>query len=37
MKRLKNVGNDEDMWDMAKICGKWLRYLTNGLNTWEMT
>ena len=19
------------MWEMAKICGKWLKYLTNGL------
>ena len=25
------------MWEMAKICGKWLKYLTKGLNTYEMT
>ena len=30
-------GNDVDMWEMAKICGKWLKYLTNGLINWEMT
>ena len=22
---------------MAQIYGKWLKYLTNGLNMWEMT
>ena len=25
------------MWEMAKIYGKWLKYLTNGLINWEMT
>ena len=25
------------MWEMAKICGKWLKYLTNGLLNWERT
>ena len=30
-KRLKYVGNDEDLWEIAKICGKWLKYLINGL------
>ena len=25
------MGNHIDMWEMAKICGKWLRYLGNGL------
>ena len=25
------------MREMAKICGKWLKYLTNGLINWEMT
>ena len=30
-KRPKYVGNDVDKWEMAKICGKWLKYLTNGL------
>ena len=25
------------MWEMAKIYGKWLKYLRNGLNMWEMT
>ena len=31
------MGNDVDMWEMAKTCAKWLKYLTNGLNMWEMT
>ena len=31
-KRLKYVGNDVDMCEIAKICGKWLKYLINGLN-----
>ena len=26
-----------DWWDLAQICGKWLKYLINGLNMWEMT
>ena len=25
------------MWEMAKICGKWLKYLTNGVNMCELT
>ena len=25
------------MWELAKICMKWLKYLTNGLINWEMT
>ena len=25
------------MLEMAKICGKWLKYLRNGLNMWGMT
>ena len=25
-KRLKNVENDLEIWEMAKIFGKWLRY-----------
>ena len=29
--------NEVDMWEMAKICGKWLKYLTIGLNMLEMT
>ena len=24
------------MWEIAKSCGKWLKYLTNGLINWEM-
>ena len=24
------------MWEMAKICRKWLKYLTNGLTIWEI-
>ena len=27
----------KDMLEMAKICAKWLKYLRNGLNMWEMT
>ena len=27
----------KDMLKMAKVCGKWLKYLRNGLNIWEMT
>ena len=30
------MGNDVDMWEMAKFVGKWLKYLTNGLNKWEI-
>ena len=30
------MGNDVDLWEIAKICGKWLKYLINGLNMWEM-
>ena len=30
-KRLKYVGNDVDLLEIAKICGKWLKYLINGL------
>ena len=26
------MGNDVDMWEMAKICGKWLKYLGNDLD-----
>ena len=32
-KGLKYVGNDVDMWEMDRICGKWLKHLTKGLNT----
>ena len=27
----------KDTLEMAKVCGKWLKYLRNGLNIWEMT
>ena len=30
------MGNDVDLWEIAKICGKWLKYLRKGLNMWEM-
>ena len=30
-KWLKYVGNDVDLWEIAKICGEWLKYLMNGL------
>ena len=36
-KRIKDVGNDVDLWEMTKICGIWLMYFTNGLINWEMT
>ena len=26
-----------DMWEMAKNCGKWLKYLRNFLINWELT
>ena len=31
------MGNDVDLWKIAQIWGIWLKYLTNGLNMWEMT
>ena len=31
------MGNDVDLWEKAKRCGKWLKYFINGLNMWEMT
>ena len=36
-KRLKYVGNDVDLWEMAKIYRKCLKYLIYGLNMWELT
>ena len=30
-KRVKCEGNDVDLWEIAKICGKWLKYLINSL------
>ena len=30
------MGNDVDLWEIAKTCGKWLKYFINGLNIWEM-
>ena len=29
-KRLKNVENDSEIWEIAKIFGKWLRYMRHG-------
>ena len=29
--------NDVDLWEIAKIYEKWLKYLTNGLNMLELT
>ena len=29
-KELKYVGNDLEIWEMAKIFGKWLRYIVHG-------
>ena len=34
---LKYVENAVDMWKMVTHVGKWPKYLTNGLNMWEMT
>ena len=34
---VKYVGNDVDLWEMAKIYVKWLKHLTSGLNMWELT
>ena len=34
---LKYVGNNVDIWEMAKISLKWLKYLTNDIINWEMT
>ena len=31
-KRLKNVENDSEIYEMAKIFGKWLRYMGHGLS-----
>ena len=31
------MGNDLDLWEIAKICGKWLKYLIKSLNMSEMT
>ena len=43
-KRLKYVGNDVDLWEMAQICGemaelfdKRLKNVENDLEIWEMT
>ena len=30
--RLKNVVNDLEIWEMAKIFGKWLRYMGHGFS-----
>ena len=34
---VKYVENDVDLWEIAKIYGKWLKYLTSGLNMRELT
>ena len=31
------MGNDVDLWEMAIIYGKWLKYLTNGLIMLKLT
>ena len=31
-KRLKSVENDSEIWEMAKIFGKWLRYMGHGFS-----
>ena len=32
---VKNGENDFEIWEMAKIFGKWLRYMGHGLRIWE--
>ena len=34
-KLLKNVENDLEIWEMAKIFEKWLRCMGHGLSPWE--
>ena len=34
-KLLKNVESDLEIWEMAKIIGKWLWYMVHGLSIWE--
>ena len=34
-KRLKYMGNDLEIWEMAKICWKWLRYMVLDLSICE--
>ena len=29
--------SDLDLWEKAQIYGKWIKYLTNGLNMLELT
>ena len=36
-KRLTYVGTDVDLWEIAKICGEWLKYLMKGLINSDMT
>ena len=31
----KNVKNDLEIWEMAKIFGKWVRYMGHGLSILE--
>ena len=31
-KRLKDVENDFEIWEMEKIFGKWLKYMRHGLS-----
>ena len=36
-KRLTYVGNDVDLWEMAKIYGKWLRYMAQVFLGYDFT
>ena len=36
-KLLKNVENDLEICEMAKIFGKWLRYMVHGLSIYGLT
>ena len=31
------MGNDVDLWEMAEICPKWLKHLTNSFIKCELT
>ena len=31
------MGNGVDIFEMVKLCGKWLKFLTKDLNMWRMT
>ena len=34
-KRLKDVGSELEIWELAKTFGTWLRYIVLALSIWE--